>query len=173
MFVLKSLRHWVIAGMSLVVAASALADEAPPSQRQPLQPSASTALPSTRPNTKVVVTGGADALAGFHKQLVTYMKVASVEQGGVGCLGCGDRVEQDLVTQKPMRVYTFVGSQNLISGFLSAWTSVRSQNVALTLGNFDSPDPNCGGKPTPCTPNYFCPGLGYCSRSTPSCSPCS
>jgi hypothetical protein len=173
MFALKWLRYRValFAGMLLVVATSALAGEAPPAQPQPMQ-TPSTALPDKRPDTKAVVTGSADALAAFHKQLVNYMKVPAVEQGGVGCLGCGERLEQDLVTQKPMRVYTFVGSPRLMNGFMAAWNAVRSQSVALTLGNFDSPDPNCGGKPSPCTPNYFCPGLGYCSSTTPRCTPC-
>jgi len=172
MFALKWLRHSfaIIAGMLLIAATPALAGDAPPA-RQPL-PTQSTDLPSTRPDTKAMVTGSADALKAFHTQLVNYMKVATVEQGGVGCLGCGDRLEQDLVTQKPMRVYTFVGSQRLMNGFMAAWNAVRGQNVSLTLGNFDSPDPNCGGKPSPCTPNYFCPGLGYCSSTTPRCAPC-
>ena len=175
MFACKSvIRYVAVVGASfLLMVPVCRAGDAP----QP-RPSVSTGAPAmaapaqARPNAKAVLSGNADAFADFHKALLIRLKAASIEQGGVGCTGC-EKVENDLQTQKPIRIYVFSASPDMLAKMSGAWGDVKTKNVSLTFGDYMSPDPDCGPpKPQPCVPNFFCGDKGFCSATFPACRAC-
>jgi hypothetical protein len=149
-----------VAASAGFVASACLGGEPPPSAQRDF-PDA-----GTPPTARVVVTGKKESLPVFHDALVKQLGQPTIQQAGVGCVGC-DAPEMNAAGEQT-RTYTFVPRPDTFGKFGLAWSQATNKDLTLTFSDKKKNDQDCGA----CTTNYVCPQLGNCSKSRFACQQC-